>query len=239
MGDVSMSIFGKKERKEINLVVDDHKEESLLGEKTLLEGGFLEDRDIDIPEEYPGQGIMAYSRAYTYEERFIDGSSEEQLEGLREYLRLHAIRTGFMRGKGSVCTFDLDALTDIAAFLIGNRRQGGEMTVAVLKGGIEMTCDAEHKGHAGKLMNGSLKEAMEKLHQNGNGYPIVEYDPKTAELTAAIFMPQFFRKPDQTRQDSKFSSTWAGGLMEGAVIRSLNEKNKVEPTERKPLKYIL
>lgn len=238
MGGVDMSMFGRKERKKINLVVDDHREESLLGVRTLHAGGFLKDTDIDIPEDYPGRGIKAYSIAYTFEDRFIDGSARVQLEELREYLRLHAIRTEFMRGKGSVRTFDLDALTDIAAFLIGNRRPGGDMTIAVLKGGIEMICDAEPAGHAGKLMNGSLEDAIEKLHENGNGYPIIEYDPKTAELTAAIFIPQFFKKPDQTRQDSEFYSTWSGGLMQGAAIRSVNEKNKVEPKEMKPLKYI-
>lgn len=218
-----MSIRGNKERKEIDIVVADHREESENGVRTLLEGGFFEKSEENIPENYPGQSIYAVGAAYLPEKAIISGSAEKQVEQLREFFRLNAIRSSNMRSVGKVYTYDLDALTDIAAFLIGNSSGRAPMTVAIMKKGIEMTCAAEPAGYADKLMKGSLEEAMKKLYENGNGYPIVEYDSKEGELTAAIFIPKFFSR-SEAEQNYLNLFTLGGVFLKGGESRKTEFK---------------
>ncbi len=211
-----MGIFTKQ-------IESEQKEKSelvLQGMKSLEENGFIAGEEKkELPEGYLDGKLIAFSNVYANACQEFSGSAEEQLAQFREFLKQKVIKGDIMRKRGKVYNYDIDSVMDITAFVMAFRDPDNEniMTCACIKEGIEITCKAaapekRDGAYAAGLMKQSLKEATDKIAENGNDYPVVIYDEENNELTAVIYVLQYFHKPQEVRGMAKVDGMFFGGM---------------------------
>lgn len=194
-----MKLFKREKIEDTSAVEDKRAVLSAEGLNKMMENGFLvENPQVDDGYLYDGR-ISIRSEMFSFIHGVIQGDDDENIEKLARFYKKNIVKQIYARKGDGPVSFNLGALVDISAFIIGNRDLDANDPVYIdcIKEGIEITCKAAPPEkrtctYADYLMRNSLQDAIAACGENGNGYPIITYDEETGELTAAIFLPEKF-----------------------------------------------
>lgn len=228
-----MNLFKREKNKESFEDIQ-RKELAMKGIQSLLENGFLvEHEEVDEGLLYDGS-ISIRSEMFTFAQAVIEGDDEENIQKLDKFFKKNVVKEGFLPGRDGELDFIPAALIDIAAFVIGNRDLEANEPVYIdcIREGVEITCKAASpekrtSTYAAYLMQGSLQDAIRTCVDNKNGYPLITYDDKTGELTAAILVPPLFTNRKVTRADLKSIRDAEENAFREKKIKYLNTENNI------------
>lgn len=193
-----------------------------------LEGlGFKAGLSKEPPAGFPGADTVVTVNLRDRKERSIGGSAGYQLEKIREVLESDVIKSDMMPGKGKVYNYDIEALMELMAFVMGFRKQYGSMTVFCNEKGIEITCSAsdDRDGSlSGYFMRGTLESNIQKLIENGNEV-IPGYNHFENELFIKISLPKFFVRAEMLLDGAKISGMRFGAVVTGEEINEMARKS--------------
>ncbi len=184
--------------------------------RALEDMGFKAGLSQEPPREFPGADTVVTLSLRDRKEYRIGGSAGYQLEKLRELFEEKVIRHDNMPGNGRVCNYDIEALMELMAFIMGFRKQGTEMEILVTDKEMEITCSPSEDRDgsiAGWFMRGTLLDNIQKLAENGNEYSLPGYNLFEDELFIRVPCHRYFIKPEAICDAVKIA-----GMREGAIL---------------------